>query len=142
MLRKDAKVELISHVPLFANCSKGDLRKIASLADELDLPEGKVLIREGDRGREFFVLVEGRVDVSAKGRTVNTLQDGDFVGEMALVSDAPRNATVTALTPLRLLVITDRDFRGLLHDSPSIQLKVLQTLANRLAELVDLGVYQ
>ena len=142
MLRKDAKVELISHVPLFASCSKGDLRKIASLADEIDLPEGKVLIREGDRGREFFVLVEGRVDVSAKGRSVKTLQDGDFFGEMALVSDAPRNATVTALTPLRLLVITDRDFRGLLHDSPSIQLKVLQTLANRLAELVDLGLYQ
>jgi len=142
VLRKDAKVELISHVPLFANCSKGDLRKIASLADELDLPEGKVLIREGDRGREFFVLVEGRVDVSAKGRSVKTLQDGDFFGEMALVSDAPRNATVTALAPLRVLVITDRGFRGLLHDSPSIQLKVLQTLANRLAELVDLGLYQ
>jgi CRP-like cAMP-binding protein len=139
-LHKDAKVDLIRHVPLFASCSKSELRKIASLADEIDIPEGRVLITEGERGREFFVLVEGRVDVTAKKVSVHTLQSGDFFGEMALVSSAPRNATVTALTPLRLLVITDRDFRSLLKESPSIQLKVLNSLADRLAELVALGV--
>jgi CRP-like cAMP-binding protein len=139
-LHKDAKVELIRHVPLFANCSKGELRKIASLADEIDLPEGRVLIKEGDLGREFFVLIEGKVDVTAKKVSIHTLQSGDFFGEMALVSNAPRNATVTALTPLRVLVITDRDFRRLLQESPAIQLKVLNSLANRLAELVELGI--
>ena len=131
-LRKDAKVELISRVPLFAGCSKGELGKIASIADEVDLPEGKTLIREGAVGREFFVLLEGRAGISRKGRSVDTAEKGDFFGEVALVSDAPRNATVTALTPLRVLVITDRDFRHLLKDSPSIQLKVLQALAQRL----------
>ncbi len=132
-LHRDAKVDLISHVPLFASCSKGELRKIASLADEIDLPEGKVLIREGDLGREFFVLVEGKVDVQRKGRPLDTLESGDFFGEVALVSNQPRNATVTAITPLRTLVITDRDFRNLLKDSPKIQLKVLEALAARIA---------
>jgi CRP-like cAMP-binding protein len=139
-LRKDAKVDLIRHVPLFANCSKAELKKIASLADEIDIPEGRVLITEGERGREFFVLLEGRVDVTAKRVSVHTLQSGDYFGEMALVSTAPRNATIRALTPLRLLVITDRDFRRLLKESPSIQIKVLQSLADRLAELVELGI--
>jgi CRP-like cAMP-binding protein len=132
-LRKESKVDLISHVPLFAKCSKRELRLIASLADEIDFDEGKVLIQEGRPGREFFVLVEGRVDVSRKGGSIDTMQSGDFFGEVALVSDAPRNATVTALTPIDVLVITDRDFRRLLAESPEIQRKVLVALADRLS---------
>jgi CRP-like cAMP-binding protein len=132
-LHKDAKVDLISHVPLFAHCSKKELRSIASLADEIDLPEGKMLIKEGDRGREFFVLLEGRANVQRKGKSIDTLKNGDFFGEVALVSDAPRNATVSALTPLRVLVIVDRDFKRLLNDAPEIQRKVLVALADRLA---------
>jgi CRP-like cAMP-binding protein len=140
-LGKNAKLDLISSVPLFSRCSKNELKTIAALADEIDLGEGKVLIREGERGREFFVLVEGRVDVSAKGVSVNTLESGQFFGEMALVSDVPRNATVTALTPLRVLVITDRDFKHMLQDSPEIQQKILAALGDRLSELVGLGLY-
>jgi CRP-like cAMP-binding protein len=140
-LGKNAKVDLIGSVPLFSRCSKNELKTIAALADEIDLGEGKVLIREGERGREFFVLVEGRVDVSAKGVSVNTLESGQFFGEMALVSDVPRNATVTALTPLRVLVITDRDFKHMLQDSPEIQQKILAALGDRLSELVGLGLY-
>jgi CRP-like cAMP-binding protein len=132
-LRKESKVDLISHVPLFAKCSKRELRLIASLADEIDFDEGKVLIQEGRPGREFFVLVEGRVDVSRKGSSIDTMQSGDFFGEVALVSDAPRNATVTALTPIDVLVITERDFRRLLAESPEIQRKVLVALADRLS---------
>jgi CRP/FNR family transcriptional regulator, cyclic AMP receptor protein len=140
-LGKNAKLDLIASVPLFARCSKNELKTIAALADEIDLGEGKVLIREGERGREFFVLVDGRVDVSAKGVSVNTLEAGQFFGEMALVSDVPRNATVTALTPLRVLVITDRDFRHMLKESPAIQQKILAALGDRLSELVGLGLY-
>jgi CRP-like cAMP-binding protein len=132
-LRKESKVDLISHVPLFAKCSKKELRLIASLADELDFDEGKVLIQEGRPGREFFVLVEGRVDVSRKGTSIDTMQSGDFFGEVALVSDAPRNATITALTRIVTLVITERDFRRLLAESPEIQRKVLVALADRLS---------
>ena len=74
------------------------------MADEIDLPAGKVLIREGDRGREFFVVISGEVEVRRKGRKRATLGAGSFVGEMALPSKAPRSATVTALTPLDVLV--------------------------------------
>ena len=133
-LRKDAKLELLRQVPLFAGCSKKELGEISMLADELNLPAGTTLIEEGRQGHEFFLLVEGEVDVRAKGRKVNTLSDGAFFGEMALVSQRPRNATLTASGPVRVLVVHEQSFRRLLHDSPPIQLKVLQTLADRAAE--------
>ncbi|MEO5574919.1 MAG: cyclic nucleotide-binding domain-containing protein [Gaiellaceae bacterium] len=133
-LRKDAKLELLRQVPLFAGCSKRELGEIATLADELSLPAGTTLIEEGRQGHEFFVLVEGEVDVRRKGRKLSSLGDGAFFGEMALVSSRPRNATVTATSPVRVLVVHEPAFRRLLRDSQPIQLKVLQTLADRAAE--------
>jgi CRP/FNR family cyclic AMP-dependent transcriptional regulator len=132
-LRKDAKLELLRQVPLFAGCSKRELGEIATLADELGFPAGRKLIEEGRQGHEFFVLVDGEVEVRAKGRKVDTMTSG-FFGEMALVSARPRNATVTTTTPVRVLVVSEHAFRRLLRDSPQIQLKVLQTLADRAAE--------
>jgi CRP/FNR family transcriptional regulator, cyclic AMP receptor protein len=133
VLHRNQKVELIKHVPLFSGLSKRELHEIASLADEIDLREGKVLTQQGKSAREFFVLLEGNADVSKDGRRINQLGDGDFFGEIALVSRSPRTATVTATTPVRALVITDRSFRRLLEESPQIQLKVLEALAERLA---------
>jgi CRP-like cAMP-binding protein len=133
VLHRNEKVELIRRAPLFANCSKRELEHIAQLADEIDLHEGKVLIREGERGREFFVLLDGSAEVTRDGRRINTLGSGDFFGEIALVSNSPRTATVTATAPMRALVITDRAFRRLLEEQPPIQLKVLEALAERLA---------
>ena len=131
-LRKNAKVDLLEAVPLFSSCSKAELQRIASLADELDLAEGATLIREGERGREFLVVVEGTVQVTKHGKKVRALGSGDFIGEIALVSDVPRTATVTATSPVRLLVVTDRAFRGLIEEMPSIATKVLQVLGERL----------
>ena len=131
-LHKDTKVDLLKGVPLFASCSKAELQRIASLADELDLAEGATLIREGERGREFIVVVEGSVRVTRGGKKLRDLGAGDFIGEIALVSDVPRTATVTAVTPVRLLVVTDRAFRGLIEEMPSIATKVLQSLGARL----------
>lgn len=131
-LHKNAKVELLKAVPLFGNCSKAELQRIASLADELDLAEGATLIREGERGREFLVVVGGSVRVTRRGRKLRDLGAGDFIGEIALVSDVPRTATVTATSPVRLLVITDREFRQLIEQMPSIATKVLQSLGERL----------
>ncbi len=133
MLHRNQKVELIKRVPLFSGLSKRELHEIASLADEIDLREGKVLTQQGKSAREFFVLLEGNADVSKDGRRINQLGDGDFFGEIALISRSPRTATVTATTPVRALVITDRSFRRLLEESPQIQLKVLEALAERLA---------
>ena len=103
------------------------------LADEIDLHEGKEMTREGEPGREFFVLLEGTADVRKKSRKVNALGPGDFFGEIALVSREPRTATVIATSPVRALVITDRSFRRLLEESPQVQTKVMEAMAQRLA---------
>jgi len=131
-LHKDAKIDLLKNVPLFAGCSKTELQRIASLADELDLGDGATLIREGERGREFIVIAEGTVNVTRNGKQLRELGAGDFIGEIALVADVPRTATVRATSPVRLLVVTDRAFRGLLEQMPSIAKKVLQSLGERL----------
>jgi CRP-like cAMP-binding protein len=133
-MRKDAKLELLRQVPLFAGCSKRELGEIATLADELSFPVGKTLISEGKLGHEFFVLIDGEVEVRMKGRKVKNLAGGSFFGEMALVASLPRNATVTVVSPVRVLVVHEQAFRRLLRDSPGIQLKVLQTLADRAVE--------
>jgi CRP-like cAMP-binding protein len=132
-LGKDAKTKEISRVPLFGRCSKRELGLIAGIADEIDLRAGKVLTKEGEPGREFFVLLGGKVEVRQGGRKRDVLEAGDFLGEIALVSRSPRTATVTAETPVRVLVIRDVEFRALLDRVPSIQAKVLEALADRLA---------
>jgi CRP/FNR family transcriptional regulator, cyclic AMP receptor protein len=134
VLRKNAKVELIKQVPLFSHCSKKELGMVAQIADEIDLPEGKTLMREGDRGREFFVLVDGDAEVRREGSTLNSLGPGDFFGEIALVSHRPRTATVTTTSPVRALVVTEQSFRSLLDRAPDVQRKVLRALADRVAE--------
>jgi CRP-like cAMP-binding protein len=132
-LRKDTKVELLRGIPLFAQCSKRDLGAISGIADEIDLNEGKELTRQGRPGREFFVLVDGTADVIKNNRKVNSLKSGDFFGEVALVHNAPRTATVKASSPVRALVITERNFKRLLDEQPEIQGKVLAALAERIA---------
>jgi CRP/FNR family cyclic AMP-dependent transcriptional regulator len=138
-LHKDPKVEAIAHVPLFSRCSKSELARIAQLADEVDLPAGKSLTKEGATGREFFVLLEGTADVSRDAGPLASLGPGDFFGEIALVTDVPRTATVTTTSPVLALVITDRAFRELLREQPEIQGKVLEAVAERLANLYSLS---
>lgn len=123
---------MISKVPLFAGLSKRELAQVASIADEIDFRAGKVLIREGERGREFFVLLEGDAEVRRRGKKLATRSAGEFFGEIALVSNLPRVATVTTTSEVRALVITDRDFRALIKRSPQIALKVLEAVVDRL----------
>ena len=132
-LGHNTKIDLIKSVPLFSSASKQELAQIASIADEIDFPEGKVLIREGDSGREFFVLIDGAAEVQRGGKKVAAIGPGDFFGEIALISKTPRNATITTTSPVRSLVITDRAFRQLLDRSPQIAVGVLTALAERLA---------
>jgi CRP/FNR family cyclic AMP-dependent transcriptional regulator len=132
-LGHNQKVDLIRKVPLFSRLSKTVLKDLAMLADEIDLRDGKEMTRQGHAGREFFVLLEGTADVRKNGRKINTLGPGDFFGEIALVSREPRTATVTATSPVRTLVITDRSFRRLLDESPQVKNKVMEAMAKRLA---------
>jgi len=131
-MRNGTKMDLIARVPLFSALSKNERGQVASIADEIDLPADKLLIREGEPGREFFVLLEGEVDVRRKGKKLATRRSGDFFGEIALVSSLPRTATVTTLGPVRALVIRDVDFRALLKRTPGIAVKVLEAVADRL----------
>lgn len=107
---------------------------MARIADELDVSDGRELIREGERGRQFFVLTSGAAEVRRRGRMIAAMKKGDFFGELALVSDRPTSAAVTATKPSTVLVVTDTAFRGLLRDYPGVQLKVLQALAERIAD--------
>ena len=131
LLKADTKVELIRHLPLFELCSKRDLRRIAALAVEREIDEGSELIREGEPGTEFYVVVDGEIDVRRRGRRVASLGAGSYVGEIALLSRSPRTATVVATTPLRVLAIAGRDFVELLDSIPELWLKVARTLADR-----------
>jgi CRP-like cAMP-binding protein len=131
-LRKNSKVELLKRVPLFARCSRHELDVISKVADEMDFKEGKQLAKEGAAGREFFVIVEGTAEVTRGRKKLRMLSDGDFFGEISLITKLPRTASVTTVSPMRALVVTDRSFRRMLEQSPSIQSKVLEALGERL----------
>lgn len=130
---RDAKVEYMRKVPLFAKLKGKTLQEVAGIADEIDLPKGKELARQGDRGREFFIILDGEAEVRKDGRRVNTLGKGEFFGEIALVTKMPRTASVTTSTPVRALVITDRDFSALIKRAPEVSVSVLEALGERLA---------
>jgi CRP-like cAMP-binding protein len=128
----DAKADALANAPLFRNLSRNDLVALAKVTEDLEVEEGKVLAREGDIGHEFFVIVDGEVDVAKEGETVRMLGSGDFFGEIALIWESPRRtATVTAATPIRLFVLTRPAFRGLIDHHPDIEEKVLEALEER-----------
>jgi CRP-like cAMP-binding protein len=135
MLRKDGKIELLKNVPLFSQCSKKQLAAIARLADLIQMPPGTELITEGAPGREFMVIVEGTGEVRRKGRKVDSIGPGDFIGEIALLSGGPRNATVVTTGDATLLVVTARQFWTLLEEAPEIQKSVIRALGERLHPL-------
>jgi len=132
MPSRDPKLKLLEGVPLLAGCSKKELKEVAAIADEVDLRKGYVMAQENESGREFVILIEGTADVRRRGRKINEMGPGDFFGEIALVADRPRTATVTATSDVRALVITPQSFRRLMRDVPSIQTKVLQAVVARL----------
>jgi CRP-like cAMP-binding protein len=137
MLGKDAKLDLIRSVPLFEDCSRRELREIEAAVDEVVVPAGYTFTKEGASGKELIVIVEGAAEVRSKGRKINELGAGDFLGEIALISGAPRTATVRTTQPTHALVLTGQAFRRLVRQIPSMQMKVLEALARRLP--ADLG---
>jgi CRP-like cAMP-binding protein len=129
------KVLRLKALPLFENLSRRQLIEVARLTDDLEVPDGTVLCKEGARGDQFFVIIAGEAVVTRHGEQVATLGGGDFFGEIAVIEPVRRTATVTAVTPLRFFVVTEPAFRSLLDRNPEIERKVLRTLARRLASL-------
>ena len=101
---------------------------------QIDVKEGKDLTREGEHGNEFVIILEGEAEVKVGGSVVAVRGPGDYFGEIALIANRPRTATVTAKTPMKLEVIGRREFQTMLHDNPSIATELLGIAADRLAE--------
>jgi CRP/FNR family transcriptional regulator, cyclic AMP receptor protein len=129
---RNAKVELVRGVRLFSSCNNRELARIASLADEIEAPKGKVLVRQGAVGRECFVIVEGRAKATMRGKRSRMLETGSFFGEISLLDQGPRSATVTAETDMRLLVLGPREFSTLINEVPPVAVRMMRGLAERL----------
>ena len=135
LFNQNTKVEALKRAPLFEALSKKELTELARVSEDMELPAGEVLTREGDTGQEFFVIVDGKTEITRKGKPVAARGGGDFVGEIALLEDTKRTATVTAKTPLRVFVLTRQDFRRLVDANRSVEQKVMRALARRVVEL-------
>jgi CRP/FNR family cyclic AMP-dependent transcriptional regulator len=134
MTSRDAKLDHLQKVPLFAGLSKKELRLVARHTDEVVVKAGQVLCREGESANEFGLIVSGAAEVRRAGRRLAALGPGDFYGEMAILDPSPRSATVTAISACELIVMHRRDFSGLIDSVPGVARKVLAGLARRLRE--------
>ena len=135
LFNQDTKVQALKRAPLFEGLSKKEITDLARVTEDLEVPAGGVLCKEGETGQEFFVIVDGETDITSHGKRVAARGGGDFVGEIALLEDTTRTATVTAKTPLRVFVLTGQDFRRLVRENPGVEQKVMRALARRVVEL-------
>jgi CRP/FNR family cyclic AMP-dependent transcriptional regulator len=135
LFSQDTKVQALKRAPLFEDLSKKELTELARVTEDLEVAAGDVLCKEGETGQEFFVIVEGETEITSEGKRVAARGGGDFVGEIALLEETTRTATVTAKTPLRVFVLTRQDFRHLVRETPSVEQKVMRALARRVVEL-------
>lgn len=142
MKRKDQHLDNLEQVPLFRGLSRKQIETIGRQADSLQVEAGHTLVREGEHGEEFFIVLHGKVSVSCQGKEVATLGEGDFFGELALFDPAPRDATVTALAPTEVLVVGSQRFQPLLQDVPLLAKKVTAHLARRVREADRTRVWQ
>jgi CRP-like cAMP-binding protein len=130
-IKQDTKVEALRQSPLFEGLSRKQLTSVARLTDDLEVPAGAVLCQQGTRGQEFFVITAGEATVTRGRKAVATIGAGDFFGEIALLEHVVRTATVTAATPMRFFVVSDRAFRTVIETDPTVERKVLRALARR-----------
>lgn len=140
MATRSKHLEHLAEISLFSALSKRDLQRIAKASNEITRDAGTVLVDQGDAGREAFVVIEGSATVKRNNRKVGTLGPGDAIGELSLLDHGPRTATVTADTPITLLVLSAREFSGVLEEVPGLAHKLLNQLAARVREL-DRQIY-
>jgi CRP/FNR family transcriptional regulator, cyclic AMP receptor protein len=129
---KSPKALDLKTIWLFSGCTASELRRIRSSLDEVDVPAGKVLVEEGTIGREFFLIVDGTAKVMRNGRKAATLGPGSHFGELSLLDRRPRSATVLSETDLTVLVLSQRQFNGVLESVPTIARKLLTAMSTRL----------
>ncbi|HEX9058322.1 MAG TPA: cyclic nucleotide-binding domain-containing protein [Ktedonobacterales bacterium] len=133
----EAFARTLARVPLFIDLSKREIHRLAVTCRERDYAAGDVLVRQGEPGVGLFVIVSGRVQITqhhadAVSAAIATSGPGDVFGEMSLLDDLPRSATVTALEPTRVLLLPVFDFRAALQEEPDIGIRLLAVLSRRL----------
>jgi CRP/FNR family transcriptional regulator, cyclic AMP receptor protein len=126
-----SKAEMLRGVPLFARCKEASIGLIERLADEVDVADGYVLMRQGELGHEFFLIIDGHVRIDRDGQTLATLGPGDYVGEIALIEEGRRTATATTVGPTKLFVIDHRGFNSLMDSSAEVRAAILGELVSR-----------
>ena len=131
--------ERLGEIPIFADLSKRERKKVSSLMTLIEVPAGRTIIKQGDVGREFMIILEGEAEVRRDGTTIATLGPGDFLGELAVLSGAPRTADVVATSPIVLETLNRREFMSLLDESASIAKKILIGEVRRLHDLETEG---
>ena len=134
----EARRDLLRRVPLFAACTDKELTEVDALVDDIEVEPGEVVVEEGVPGRDSFIVVSGRAEVSLRGKVIARLEPGDFFGEMSLLTHRLRTATVTAVTPMQLLVVELRNFMGLLEVG-GVAKAMLRTVVERLRLAQDLS---
>jgi CRP/FNR family cyclic AMP-dependent transcriptional regulator len=134
----DPRVARLRTVPLFSACSDKELEFISSRVDEVDIPSGRVLCEKGKSGGDFFVILDGRAEVDSQTGP-RSLGPGDFFGEIALIDNGPRTATVRAASPMRCLVLGHTAFRDVLHRNAEITVKILRAVTERLRSSTPLA---
>jgi CRP/FNR family transcriptional regulator, cyclic AMP receptor protein len=134
MASRDSHLDKLAEVPLFSACSRKDLQRIAKASDEVEVKAGRVLVDQGKTGHEFFLILDGSATVRANNRKVASLGPGQYFGELSLLSREPRDASVTADTDMKLLILGQREFTGLLDSIPGLASKILSIMAKRLRQ--------
>lgn len=132
MARKKGKIDVLQNVWLFSACTTKELGRIASLVDEAEVPKGATLTKEGAMGKEFFAVADGKATAKLRGKKLASYGPGDFFGEMSLIDQSPRSATITADTDMSLYVLDARSFERLIDGHPAVARKILRGLAGRL----------
>lgn len=131
-MAKDERVERLRAIPLFMACTDKQLQFISRSVEDLDFKAGKVLCQQGKSGGEFFIVLSGEAEVERDGKVVDTIKAGDHFGEIALLDNGPRTATVKAKTDLRCLVLSPRQFQDVLHQDAEIAVHMLRDVTKRL----------
>src|SRR3954451_10632628 len=128
-MARDSHLDKLGDVPLFSACSRKDLQRIAKASDEVEVKAGRVLVDQGKTGHEFFLILDGNATVRANNRKVAALGPGDYFGELSLLSREPRDASVTADTDMKLLILGQREFTGRLATIPILSSVILAIMA-------------
>ena len=134
-MARDEKLDLLHRIPLFGGLNRHGIERLGQLAEEVDVPAGKVLMSQGEDGGDLMVIVRGQVGIERDGARLNTLGAGDFFGEIALVVGGPRTATATTEEPSTLLVINHRDFHSMVEEFPDVAVQLLNALGHRVRRL-------